>query len=244
MHFRSKLDALDADEAKAALIDLYAFFSDPSFGAPKAEEFKIYMFETLRRLGVFSDEASSIEVGRVLNMTQSRAQSLINNADARREDLTDERLDNRLRDAILNSAFEATKDQRMILEIDRVIVRDHMKKRLGELGFLSDSAFNPNLVKIKHAGIAALMVKLVAEADQDRLKQKLIRAGAPDTSLKGIMKLALRGVVRKVVGRSGDLAFGAAAHWLSSLIPKEGVEELTETELAPLFDAEDADAED
>lgn len=203
MSIEDKLEALDAEQAKAALTAFVATFTSPAFGALPKREIELELFEMLRSLGVIDRKATLYGLMTDLRVTRAKASQLLFDAEVRKHGSNTEHLDKEVKDALCAARFAKDGDL-FILEIENPLTQAHLRHRLKALGHVTDTSFNSAIVKMPIDAVKDLLVELIPEQDRPAVRQALIAAGLPDDSLPGILKSALKSLGGKVLGEAGD----------------------------------------
>ena len=68
---------------------------------------------------------------------------------------------------------------------------------MRELGYITDRHFSPSLVRLPLDAMADLVEMYIDESDHDAIRAELIKAGATDDSLRGILKEVLKKLLKK-----------------------------------------------
>lgn len=221
MALLDKYDRLSADDVKAALRPLLAVATSPAFGAVSKRELELALFETFRELGIIERKASLFSLMTELRVTRAKASQLLFDIEVRSRGDDVAGLDGEVRLALAETKFAKDGDL-FVLEIENPLVQAHLRNRLRELGHVSDASFNSAIVRMSIDAATDLMVELIPADRRGTVKEALVAAGAPDGSVKGVLKGALKTLGKKFAGQAGDQL-------------AEGVVDRAEEFLQPLF---------
>lgn len=205
-----------ADSARrAALISILEGALSPAFGAMPKRELELRILGALITIGAISQEPSVYELVNKLKVTRSRARALIYDRELRRRDGT--ALDQLARDVLSKPTLQ-NKGNAIALDVENPYLADHLRYRLRELNHASDGSFSPSLITISFEAAAALLEYYLSPEDRDKVKKALIKAGAPDTSLKGAIVAVFKKAASKIGDKTGEALIGKASEWLSPLL--------------------------
>jgi hypothetical protein len=90
------------------------------------------------------------------------------------------------------------------MEIENPLVLAHMRQRIRDIGHFSDTSFNTALVRAPLDTVTDLMLDIIPENQHQAIRDALVNAGAPDSSVKGVIKGALKTLGKKVIGEAAD----------------------------------------
>lgn len=198
-----RYDDLPDAEVKAALRQLLLVATSPAFGAVSKRELELALFEMLRELGLIGKKASLFSLMTELRVTRAKASQLLFDIEVRGRGDNPDALDDEVRDALKATRF-AKDGEFFVLEIENPLVLAHLRDRLRGLGHVSDTSFNAAIVRMPLDAVTDLIVSLIPEDSRAGVRQALIRAGAPDNSIKGVLTNALKTLGAKVVGDAAD----------------------------------------
>lgn len=210
-----KLQALDAGQARAVLEALLRAYTQPVFGALPKSELEVAMLHALQTVGLLPAQPTLYELIATLRVTRPKARALLYALELRRSDAGS--LDARLK-ALLREPLLLKNGELFGLEIENPLLADHLKARLQALGHASDGSFSATLVTLKAEALAALLVSCLGEEDQERARKALVKAGAPDRSLQGLLVGALKKLGSKLAGEAGSAVTGAFGDKLSDYL--------------------------
>jgi hypothetical protein len=215
MDIDTALAATPEPQARAVLAQLLKQYLNPVFGALPKAEVEQAMLEAMQNLGLISAEPAIYELVAKLRVTRAKARNLIYARELRRSSTP--QLDARLK-LLLRAPLLLRDGELFALEIENPLLADHLKARLQQLGHASDGSFSPSLVTLRLDAMAALLASCLDEAEQDKLRKLLIKAGAPDTSLRGLLSAALKKLGGRLASKAGEAAAERAADYLGPLL--------------------------
>lgn len=216
MSWETKIEALDPGRAKKALTDFLIQFTTPAFGALPKREVELAVFNLLTELGLVSNDASIYELMTDLRITRSKASTLLFDRDVRHLRADPTRLDAAVQKALTETRFVKDGDY-FVLEVENPLVLAHLKHKLRSLHHLSDSSFNASLVRMTSDAAADLIADLLSDEQKITVRNALIAAGAPDASLKGVLKSSLKKLGSKILGDVTDSLVENASDYLTPL---------------------------
>lgn len=221
MPIEDKIDNVDADRAKEALKAFVKVFSTPAFGALPKREIELELFEVLRSIGVIDRKATLYTLMTELRVTRSKASQLLFDAEVRKHGSDAAYLDSEVKAAVKATRFAKNGDQ-FILEIENPLTQAHLRHRLKALGHVTDTSFNTAVVTMSLDAAKDLVIDLIPEGDRGVVRQALVDAGAPDTSLKGILTGALKALGSKVIGEAAEGLADEAPLMIGALLQGAG----------------------
>lgn len=209
MALLDRYEGLPAEDVKAALRSLLVVTTSPAFGAVSKRELELALFEMLRELGIIDRKASLFSLMTELRVTRAKATQLLFDIEVRSRGDDADGLDDEIRTALAETKFAKDGDL-FVLEIENPLVQAHLRNRLRDLGHVSDASFNSAIVRMSIDAATDLMVGLIPVDQRGAVKNALVAAGAPDGSVKGVLRGALKTLGKKFAGEAGDqLAEGA-----------------------------------
>jgi len=149
-----------------------------------------------------------------LKVTRAKARKLIYERELRR--LSQEDLDARVKELLTEPLVDRRGDQ-FILEVDNPLLSDHLRDTIQKLGHITDGSFSPSLVKLSIDAFAALVEDNLSE-DPEKVRKILINAGAPDTSIKGVLIAVCSKLAGRLASEVGEEVVDQAASFLGTLL--------------------------
>jgi len=199
------LDDLAERKRKAELKDilcaLLRSYLSPAFGALPKREIDLMFLDSLEALGAINENPSLYEFVSKLKVTRSKARTLYYDRELRRID--DDDLNIKAIEALKRPVLQKQGDL-FVLEIENPLVSDHLRHMFQEIGYATDGSFSPSLVKVSSDAFVKLLESRLSNESQKNIKEALVRAGAPDKSFKGVVKVALGTLGKKVASDAGE----------------------------------------
>jgi hypothetical protein len=208
-----KIEALNAQDAKQALINIFKGYLNPAFGALPKRENEIVMFQALQELKIFDKHPDLYSLLSSLRITRGKARTLLYESNLRQNfDLESELLDT------LKNPVLLKENDKVCLEIDNPLLIDHLKHVLKELGHITDGSFSPDLVKLTPDAYKKLLNNKFDKISKKELKKALIECGAEkELTVKSILTSVLKKVGKKVADDAGDKAGEYIGDYLGEL---------------------------
>lgn len=215
MQIETHIAAASEAQAKAALSALLAAYTAPSFGVLPKAELDLAMLLALQGLGAIGPEPSIYELVASLRVTRPKARNLLYALELRRSTpaLLDAKLKTLLRTPILHKQGEL-----FALEVENPLLADHLKARLQQLGHASDGSFSASLITLKLEAMVALLASCLSAEEQEKLRLALVKAGAPDTSLRGLLAAAFKKLGARLASKAGEAAAEQVSDYLGPLL--------------------------
>lgn len=215
MDIRQIIENSNDQKAKKALADFLEAYTTPAFGALPKNEVELLVLNALDQLQAINSEPEVYELVSKLRVTRSKARSLIYDRELRRSSEKD--LDNKVK-YLLKKPIIQKSGELFILEVENPLVSDHLRSRVQKLGYISDGSFSPSIVKLGIDAISALIESYLTEQERLQVRDALIHAGAPDTSLQGILKATLKKLATKIASETGDALVEKTSEFVSPII--------------------------
>lgn len=185
---------------KGALDTFLHEFIDPAFGALSKQEVELLVLRLLTQIGAVSTRPSIYEIVSKLKVTRAKARRLIYDQELRSRSPED--LDNDV-SLLLRHPIVQKRGDLFALEVESPLLADHLRAKLQELGHLSDGSFSQSLVTLTLDGITALIESNLSDADKAKTFDALVAAGAPDKTLNGVLKSAVKKLGEKIADDAG-----------------------------------------
>lgn len=215
MDISAAIKAADEKTCRAVLEEVLKQYMSPAFSALPKKEIDLVVLNALERLGYVSSDPTLYEVVQRLRVTRAKARNLLYDRELRRIDA--DQLDQKVRDALKNPLVQK-QGELFVLEIENPLVADHLRAKVQQLGHASDGSFSPSLVKLTIDAVTALIADCLTEADQEKVRKALIKAGAPDKSIKGVIKAALKQAGKKIAQNAGEGVVENVSEYMAPLI--------------------------
>ena len=200
--FSQSIENASPQQLQEALQFLLKPHAAPVFGAAKTVEHEIAGLQALKVLGVIRPAADEFDLVESLRVAKTKARSLIYHA-ALRAESSQASIDAALRHALVST--RVVRDGELYLvEIPDPLTMDRLRKRVRDLGFLSDGKFSGALAKIPEGALLRLVADLIPAVQKEEIHKQLLEAGLPDKSVGGLVKAALQKAGRKVADETGE----------------------------------------
>ena len=190
-----------AKKAKESLDSFLAAYLNPAFGALPKQEVELLVLRLLSQIGAISERPSVYELVSKLKITRSRARRLIYDQELRNR--TSQELDEDVR-VLLRTPILQKRGESFALEIENTLLSDHIRAKLKELGHVTDGSFSPSLVTLTVDAMVALIDDQLTNTQKDATLKALIKAGAPDRTIKGVLKSALKKLGEMIADDTGQ----------------------------------------
>lgn len=202
-------------QAKALLLKLLSAHVRPAFGAQPKAELELAALEALQGLGSIGAEPSLYELVSSLRITRAKARNLLYALELRRS--TPAQLDAKLK-ALLRAPVLHKQGELFAMEVENPLLADHLKARLQQLGHASDGSFSASVITLKLEAMVALVASCLSVDEQEKLRLALVKAGAPDTSLRGLLTSAFKKLGAKLAAKAGEAAVEQAVDTLGPIL--------------------------
>jgi hypothetical protein len=203
------------EKTAAALESFLASYANPSFGVLPKAEIDLLVVKLLIEIGGIPDDPGAYELASVLKVTSAKARSLVYARSLRIESPIT--LESRLR-KVLSRPIVQKAGEVFVLDVENPVVLDYLKSKVRMLGYLSDGSFSPNVVKLSLDAMSALIEEYIPLEHRVEVQKALVKAGAPDTTLKGVLKAVMRQLGSKVASASGDALMDRISEYMTPLL--------------------------
>lgn len=197
------------------LIDFLSRYLEPAFGTLPKREVDLLVLRMLESLEYIDADPPLYQLEKRLRVTRAKARNLLYDRELRRLDTV--MLDERIRGALKRPLIQK-QGNLFALEIENPLVADHLRAKVQRLGYATDGSFSPSIVKLTNDAMAAVVEEVLTDVERKRVRRALIKAGAPDDSLRGLLKSAFRQIGRKFAQESGEVLLEHVSEYLEPLI--------------------------
>jgi hypothetical protein len=197
------LEEVPEERLRTEIEGFLSDFMSPAFGSLPKREIELRVFDLMRALGVLKSEATIYSLMTDLKVTRAKASQLIFDLEIRRHGSDRERLDELVKEALVNTRFAKDGDY-FVMEIENPLTLAHMRQRIRDIGHFSDTSFNSALVRAPLDTVTDLILEIIPNDQHLAVKEALVNAGAPDTGIKAVIRGALKTLGRKVIGEAAD----------------------------------------
>ena len=215
MNIDEIIQEADEEVVKGALSYFLTQYINPAFSTLPKNEVELIVLNVLEKLNAIDAEPQVYELVSKLRINRSKARGLIYDRELIKSSESD--LDEKVKTLLKRPLIQKDGEQ-FILEVENPLVSDHLRSRVQKLGYVSDGSFSPSIVKLGLDAISALTEYLLPEGEKENIKLALIQAGAPDTSLRGILKATFKKVARKVASDTGEALMENASIFISPIL--------------------------
>ncbi len=198
-----------------ALATFLEAYTNPAFGTLPKSETELLVLGLLTDLGAVKRAPTAYELMAGLKVTRSKARRLLYDRDLRRQTTAD--LDGAVR-ALLTSAKLSRSGDLFSIDVDNPLLAEHLRARVVELGHVPDGSFSPSVVRLPLRAFAALMEFSLPPEEHAAVREALVKAGAPDTSLGGVLTAVLTRLGERVADRAGGALVAGAAEFLTPIL--------------------------
>jgi len=234
MDINEIIQGTDESIVKDTLAYFLTSYTNPAFGALPKNEVELIVLNVLEQLNLIGTEPEVYELVSKLKVNRSKARGLIYDRELRRSSESD--LNQKVK-TLLKRPLIQKDGQQFILEVENPLVSDHLRSKVQKLGYVSDGSFSPSIVKLGLDAISALIESLLPDEEKDNIRQALIGAGAPDTSLRGILKATFKKIAQKLASDTGEALMDKASDYFSPIIDSR-IDAITE-KAVELFENEE-----
>ena len=211
-----KLENLDAERVKKAFTQLLKDYLTPAYGSISKRDFDILLFIKLQQLGLFEKNPELYDLVSELRVTRAKARNLLYESKLRQTSKSE--LDEELKELLKRPIFLRDQDK-IGIEIDNPYLIDHLRAKLKQLSYITDGSFSPELVRLTTEAFAALFESYLPETSKKNIEKAFVAIGAKkDTSLKGILKGALKKLGTKVADEAGGQLAENVTEYLAPLL--------------------------
>lgn len=200
---------------KEALDNFLIQYLDPAFGALPKQEVELLILKLLMDLGALEDRPSIYDLVSKLKVTRAKARRLLYDRELRSR--TSEDLDSDVR-AALRCPIIQKRGEIFALEIENPLLSDHLRAKIQSLGHVTDGSFSPSLVTLSLDAMVTLLDSQLSDAEKALAQKALVAAGAPDMTLKGMLKSALKKLGEKVADETGGAVAKEVSDYLGPLL--------------------------
>lgn len=215
MDIEDIINRTNGNHCKQVLSEFLSLYLNPAFGALPKGEVELLVLTLLQRLGAVSEEPEVYELVSSLKITRTKARKLIYESGLRKSSPAE--LDAKVK-ALLQSPMIQKNGDLYLLEVENPLVADHLRARVQRLGYASDGSFSPSMIKLSLAAMAALIESYLSESDCKKVRKALVKAGAPDTSLNGVLRSMLKGLGKKLASDVGEQLMDKAHGYLEPVV--------------------------
>jgi len=174
--------------------------SSPVFGAVKQIEHEVAAIKALKLLNYLDDNVDEYDYVDKLKVTKAKARALMYQ-EALRENMN---FDEELKKVLQNPTIQKDSKGLYLIEVSNPLLMDKLRKKVRDLGFISDESFSGSLAKISREALIGLIDSLVEESDKQEVIEKLKQKGYPDTTFKNFIKKSLIKLGSRIADDTGE----------------------------------------
>lgn len=216
MKISDHMSSVDADQCKSVLEDLLTKYLEPAFGSLPKRETDLMVLEALEGVGYIERDPTIYKLIQRLRVTRSKARNLYYDRELRRMDTPE--LDHKVREALKHPLLQNKGTLLFALEVENPVVADHFRAIVQSLGFATDGSFSPSLVTLRIEAFTAVVEHFVAKEHGESLRKALVKAGAPDGSLRGVLKAVFLKLGEKTADEAGAAMIEQAGDYLEPIV--------------------------
>ncbi|WP_131782796.1 hypothetical protein [Legionella gresilensis] len=206
--------SVDTEVLKSSVEKFVENVTKPAFGIVTKKELEFMIFEFMNDIKAINSPSSTFGLMTELGITKARASRLLYDYEVRK--FKDIDPDQKIKEALSKATFAKDGDY-FVLEIESNLLQAFLREKLKNLGHISDGSFSQSIVRINLDAVASLISECIPDKEKDRIKQALTKAGAPDNSLKGVLKSILKTSSSKILGGSADQLIEKSADLITDL---------------------------
>lgn len=195
------LEKQDKSKLESLLSSILSKHFSPVFGAAKQIEHEIVALKVLKEIGYLSFEADEYDYVEKLKITRTKARNLMYQESLRNENLD---INKELRKILQNPTIQKDNKDFYFIEVVNPLTMDKLRKKIRELGYISDGTFSGSLAKISKNALCSLVDDLIDKEQKKEIVNKLKAQGYPDTSVNIFIKSAIKKVSSKVADDVGE----------------------------------------
>jgi len=179
------------------LLEKHSF---PVFGAVKQIEHEVAAIKALKLLEYLDDNADEYDYVDKLKVTKAKARSLMYQETLRKNiDFEEE-----LKKVLQSPTIQKDSKGMYLIEVSNPLIMDKLRKKVKDLGFISDESFSGSLAKVSREALIGLIDNLVETNEKDHILKQLRKQGYPDSTFKSFIKKSLLKVGSKMADDTGE----------------------------------------
>jgi hypothetical protein len=203
------------DQTKKALEEFLTAYMNPSFGTLPKTELELIVLRLLAQIGAVLERPTVYELISGLKVTRSKARRLIYEQELRTR--TPKELDEDIR-RILRRPILQKRGDSFALEIENPLLSDHIRAKLKTLGHVTDGSFSASLITLTVDAMVALIEGQLSAPQKSEALDALIAAGAPEKTINGVLKSALKKLGAKIADETGQAVAEDVAKYIGPLL--------------------------
>jgi hypothetical protein len=210
-----------AENAETFARTFLTAYLEPAFGARSKTEIDLLVFGCLIDAKVVDPDGPIYDIARGLNITPSRARSLVLNWQLRAAWAVAD-LGPMIVRALAKTRF--SRDGTLLtFGIESPLLREEVGARLKRKGIFADASFSKELVRLPVDAFVEFIDELLDDRTKEAVKATLVHdKQLPDTSFKALAKGVLTKLGEKFADQAGgaiaDAAFGKASAFITGIL--------------------------
>lgn len=214
--FSDKVDNVDVSKLKEVFKALITTYTNPAYGSISKRDFDIFLFMKLQELGLIENDPDIYDIVSNLKVTRAKARNLLYEAKMRNS--SEEMLDKELKLLLSKPIFFKTNDK-IAIEISNPLLIDHLRWKLKKLGYITDSSFSAELIKMTENAYTAVFAEMIPNESKEEIKAALIKCGAKsDIGFKNILLAVMKKLANLVAGKVGGELVDVGFEYLSPIL--------------------------
>jgi hypothetical protein len=113
---------------------------------------------------------------------------------------------------------------------------------LKEKKHIADGSFSSTMVRVKLDGLVAVIEYFLTDKEAKAAKKSLVKAGAPNTSVTGVIKSVIKAAAGKLAKDSGEAVVESISDYISPLL--DGAADTISDSVKELFSKEQDQTDD
>jgi len=190
---------------KATLVNLVSLLiskhSSPVFGAAKQIEHEVVALKVLKEIGYLSFDADEYDYIEKLKVTKAKARNLMYQESLRNETLD---INQELKHILQNPTIQDDGKGFYLIEVVNPLMMDKLRKKIRQLGYISDGTFSGSLAKVSKKALYSLVDDLIDEEQKKEIMDKLKAQGYSDATVESFVKSAIIKISSKVADDVGE----------------------------------------
>ena len=174
------------------------------------------VLEALEGVGYIERDPTIYKLIQRLRVTRSKARNLYYDRELRRMDTPE--LDHKVREALKHPLLQNKGTLLFALEVENPVVADHFRAIVQSLGFATDGSFSPSLVTLRLEAFTAVVEHFVEKEHGRKLREALIEAGAPNDSLRGVLRAVFVKLGEKTADKAGAAMIEKVGDYLEPIL--------------------------
>ena len=198
----SAINDASSEALRKALRELMYVHANPVFGSAKIIEHEVAALNALQHIRFLSPQPDEYDLVTSLGITKSKARNLLYQK-ALRQRTAAVPSDEEIR-KVLTAGRIARDGSYFAIEIPDPLLMDYFRKRIRDLGYLSDGSFSGTVARLREDAVTDLVYALVPESKREQVEEKLLESGISNGSLEHFLRASLGKIGTKIAGPTGE----------------------------------------